>query len=243
MLQKLNLDLETACLEVEKLIGNGQETKMVGDKAYTPRVKKVLALAGKEAIALNHSFVGTEHILLGILLEGEGVAARVLKYLGIDIENTRNEIHPNVTIDTSDCVSINVNADIGDLKKRGPSLPIIFMPDENFALVSKSVKEHAVTAQLDTGANHSCISQELANNLNISPSGEVLQHGAGQEAKNTPAYKATVTFPKGTEVTAEFAVLPSMHNDHDVLIGRDILSLGKLVVDFTTGKWSIHFKK
>jgi ATP-dependent Clp protease ATP-binding subunit ClpA len=52
---------------------------MVGNIPYTPRVKKVLALAGKEAKALNHSYVGTEHILLGLLREGEGVAARVLK--------------------------------------------------------------------------------------------------------------------------------------------------------------------
>jgi ATP-dependent Clp protease ATP-binding subunit ClpC len=64
-------------------------------------VKKVLALAGKEAKALNHSYVGTEHILLGLLREGEGVAARVLKSLEIDIERTRNEIlkelDPNFT--------------------------------------------------------------------------------------------------------------------------------------------------
>jgi ATP-dependent Clp protease ATP-binding subunit ClpC len=59
---------------------------------YTPRVKKVLALAGKEAKALNHSYVGTEHILLGLLREGEGVAARVLKSLDVDIERCRNEI-------------------------------------------------------------------------------------------------------------------------------------------------------
>src|SRR5438874_6548667 len=54
----------------------------------SPRVKKVLALAGKEAKALNHSYVGTEHILLGLLREGDGVAARVLKTLEVDIERT-----------------------------------------------------------------------------------------------------------------------------------------------------------
>src|SRR5947208_8066182 len=74
---------------------------MVGNVPYTPRVKKVLALAGKEAKALNHSYVGTEHILLGLLREGEGVAARVLKSLEVDIERTRNEIlkelDPNFT--------------------------------------------------------------------------------------------------------------------------------------------------
>ncbi len=65
---------------------------MVGNVPYTPRVKKVLALAAKEAKALNHTYVGTEHILLGLLREGEGVAARVLKNLDVDIEQTRQEI-------------------------------------------------------------------------------------------------------------------------------------------------------
>src|SRR6476660_5573618 len=101
VLQKMGLDLETVRMEVEKQGGSGPETKMVGNIPYTPRVKKVLAPAGKEAKALNHSYVGTEHILLGLLREGEGVAARVLKSLEIDIERTRNEIlkelDPNFT--------------------------------------------------------------------------------------------------------------------------------------------------
>jgi ATP-dependent Clp protease ATP-binding subunit ClpC len=92
VLQKMGLDLETVRMEVEKQVGSGPETQMVGNIPYTPRVKKVLALAGKEAKSLNHSYVGTEHILLGLLREGEGVAARVLKNLEIDIERTRNEI-------------------------------------------------------------------------------------------------------------------------------------------------------
>src|ERR1700748_1731228 len=101
VLQKMGLDLETVRGAVEKQVGTGQETKTQGSIPYTPRVKKVLALAGKEAKALNHSYVGTEHILLGLLREGEGVAARVLKSLEVDIERTRNEIlkelDPNFT--------------------------------------------------------------------------------------------------------------------------------------------------
>ena len=92
VLQKMGLDLETVRNAVEKQVGTGQETKTQNSIPYTPRVKKVLALAGKEAKTLNHSYVGTEHILLGLLREGEGVAARVLKSLEIDIERTRNEI-------------------------------------------------------------------------------------------------------------------------------------------------------
>ena len=101
VLQRLNLDLDTVRMEVEKHVGTGPETKMVGNIPYTPRVKKVLALAGKEAKALSHSYVGTEHILLGLLREGEGVAARVLESLNVDIDRTRQEIlkelDPNFT--------------------------------------------------------------------------------------------------------------------------------------------------
>ncbi|MCC6233374.1 MAG: ATP-dependent Clp protease ATP-binding subunit, partial [Verrucomicrobiales bacterium] len=92
VLQKMGLDLETVRLEVEKQVGTGPDQKVVGNIPYTPRVKKVLSLAAKEAKALNHTYVGTEHILLGLLREGDGVAARVLKSLDVDIEQTRQEI-------------------------------------------------------------------------------------------------------------------------------------------------------
>src|SRR5579872_1296113 len=92
VLQKMGLDLETVRMEVEKQVGAGPDQKMIGNIPYTPRVKKVIALAQKEAKNLNHTYVGTEHILLGLLREGDGVAARVLKNLDIDIEQTRQEI-------------------------------------------------------------------------------------------------------------------------------------------------------
>jgi len=92
VLQKLGLDLEIVRMEVEKQVGTGPDQKMIGNIPYTPRVKKVLALAAKEAKSLSHTYVGTEHILLGLLREGDGVAARVLKNLDVDIEQTRQEI-------------------------------------------------------------------------------------------------------------------------------------------------------
>jgi ATP-dependent Clp protease ATP-binding subunit ClpC len=92
VLQKMGLDLETVRMQVEKEVGTGPDQKLIGNIPYTPRVKKVLALAAKEARALNHTYVGTEHILLGLLREGDGVAARVLKSLDCDIELTRQEI-------------------------------------------------------------------------------------------------------------------------------------------------------
>ncbi|MBX3742847.1 MAG: ATP-dependent Clp protease ATP-binding subunit [Akkermansiaceae bacterium] len=92
VLERMGLELEAVRMEVEKEVGSGPPQKATGNIPYTPRVKKVLALANKEAKALNHSYVGTEHLLLGLLREGEGVAARVLKRLDVDIQRTRNEI-------------------------------------------------------------------------------------------------------------------------------------------------------
>lgn len=93
VLQKMGLDLETVRRAVETQVGSGVEAQInTANIPFTPRVKKVLNLAAKEAKALNHSYIGTEHILLGLLREGEGVAARVLQSLDIDIGRCRNEI-------------------------------------------------------------------------------------------------------------------------------------------------------
>ena len=92
VLMKLGLDLETVRIEVEKQVGAGPDRPHPGNIPYTPRVKKILALAGKEAKQLNHSYVGTEHILLGLLAESDGAAARVLRTLEIDLERTRAEV-------------------------------------------------------------------------------------------------------------------------------------------------------
>jgi ATP-dependent Clp protease ATP-binding subunit ClpA len=92
VLQKLGLDLETVRREVEKQVGTGPDQKIIGNIPYTPRVKKVLMLATKEAKALNHAYVGTEHILLGLLREGDGVASRVLQHFEVNFEQTREEI-------------------------------------------------------------------------------------------------------------------------------------------------------
>ena len=92
VLERMGLDLESVRIEVEKQVGSGPEASISGNIPYTPRVKKVLALANKEAQHLNHSYVGTEHLLLGLLREGDGVAARVLQSLDVDISRTRQEV-------------------------------------------------------------------------------------------------------------------------------------------------------
>lgn len=123
VLRKLGLNLETVRMEIEKQVGTGPDQRMIGNIPYTPRVRKVLALASKEAQALNHTYVGTEHILLGILLEGDGVAGRVLRNLDVDIEQTRQEIlkelDPNFAIDKNEAQPspTGETAQKGDLRK------------------------------------------------------------------------------------------------------------------------------
>ncbi len=92
VLEKMGLQLDTVRIEVEKQVGKGPDQTISGQIPYTPRVRKVLSLADKEAKQLNHSYVGTEHLLLGLLHEGEGVAARVLNSLNVDIQSARQEV-------------------------------------------------------------------------------------------------------------------------------------------------------
>ncbi len=129
VLQKMGLDLETVRSAVEKQVGSGPSAKPSGNIPYTPRVKKVLALAGKEAKALNHSYVGTEHILLGLLREGEGVAARVLKNLEVDIERCRDEIlselDPNFAAESSDPTGAGAGGPSGMEEKKEMKTPAL----------------------------------------------------------------------------------------------------------------------
>jgi hypothetical protein len=92
VLKKMGVDLENTRAEVKKLVGTGPDQKMIGNVPYTSRAKKVFDLARKEAKSLKHTYIGTEHILLGLLREGDGVAARILRSLGVNIEQTRQEI-------------------------------------------------------------------------------------------------------------------------------------------------------
>lgn len=92
VLQKLGLDLETIRIEVEKLVQPGPQTQVLGDIPFTPRSKKALELSAEEARALGHNYIGTEHLLLGLVKEGEGMAYRVLLNLGLDLSKLRNEV-------------------------------------------------------------------------------------------------------------------------------------------------------
>ena len=92
VLRNLDIDLKKIRLEVEKIVQSGPDTATMGKLPYTPRAKKVIELAFEEARSLGHNYVGTEHLLLGLLREQEGVAARVLMNLGVKLDDVREEV-------------------------------------------------------------------------------------------------------------------------------------------------------
>jgi len=92
VLKNLGVDLFDLPLEVEKLIKRGPAVVTLGKLAQTPRSKRVIELAILESRSMNHNYVGTEHILLGLFGEGEGIAAQVLINLGLDLHVLRAEV-------------------------------------------------------------------------------------------------------------------------------------------------------
>ncbi|MFH1655476.1 MAG: ATP-dependent Clp protease ATP-binding subunit [Candidatus Omnitrophota bacterium] len=92
VLQKVGISLENIRIEIEKLVQPGPTTQVLGDIPFTPRAKKVLELSAEEARSLGHNYIGTEHLLLGLIKEGEGVASQVLLNLGLDLNKVRNEV-------------------------------------------------------------------------------------------------------------------------------------------------------
>ena len=90
-LESLNISLEAVRQQVEEIIGQGQAAP-TGHIPFTPRAKKVLELSLREALQLGHNYIGTEHILLGLIREGEGVAAQVLQKLGADLNRVRQQV-------------------------------------------------------------------------------------------------------------------------------------------------------
>ena len=90
-LKSMGVNLKDARVEVEKIIGRGSGFVAV-EIPFTPRAKRVLELSWDEARQLGHNYIGTEHLLLGLIREGEGVAARVLENLGVDLNKVRSNV-------------------------------------------------------------------------------------------------------------------------------------------------------
>jgi ATP-dependent Clp protease ATP-binding subunit ClpC len=90
-LHELDISLDAVRAQVEEIIGHGQQAPS-GQIPFTPRAKKALELSLREALNMGHNYIGTEHILLGLIREGEGVAAQVLVKLGADLNRVRQQI-------------------------------------------------------------------------------------------------------------------------------------------------------
>ena len=92
VLRSFNLDYDIVRIEVERLVGFGPEIQVYGDPALTGKVKKVFEYANEEALTLNHNYVGTEHLLLALLRQVDGVAAQVLENLNVNLKDIRKEV-------------------------------------------------------------------------------------------------------------------------------------------------------
>lgn len=92
VLRNMNLDYEAIRAEVERIVGFGPEIQVYGDPALTGKVKKVFEFANEEAANLNHNYVGTEHLLLALLRQTDGVAAQVLENLNVNLKEVRKEV-------------------------------------------------------------------------------------------------------------------------------------------------------
>jgi len=118
VLKNLDVDIKKLRLEIEKLVKSGPEMVTMGKLPQTPRAKKVIEYAIEEARALNHNYVGTEHILLGLLRETEGIAAQVLMNLGLKLEDVRQEVLNLLGGGVDD-----MPADLNNAMKLGPRKP------------------------------------------------------------------------------------------------------------------------
>jgi ATP-dependent Clp protease ATP-binding subunit ClpC len=96
-LEALGVSLEAVRTRIEEIIGTGGGSVEAGHVPFTPRAKKVLELSLREAIQLGHNYIGTEHLLLGLIREGEGVAAQVLVQMGAELHQVRREVVARVS--------------------------------------------------------------------------------------------------------------------------------------------------
>ena len=124
-LESLGISLEAVRSQVEEIIGQGQAAP-TGHIPFTPRAKKVLELSLREALQLGHNYIGTEHILLGLIREGEGVAAQVLQKLGADLNRVRTQV-------------IELLSGVRDADVLEPMIPIL-------STSAREVLEHAAKA-------------------------------------------------------------------------------------------------
>lgn len=108
--------------------------------------------------------------------------------------------------------------------------------------INSSVKINNIIALIDTGAAYSCISTEVANKLGVIPDKESSLSFIGAKPISVPIFRCKLFFPIGINTVCDFAVIPHIRLPHQLVIGYDILYNTRFTVDFTTGKWELHFK-
>jgi len=123
VLKNLDVDIKKLRLAVEKVVKSGPDMVTMGKLPQTPRAKKVIEYAIEEARALNHNYVGTEHLLLGLLRETEGVAAQVLMDLGLKLEDVRQEVLNLLGAGLEEGPAANLDMKIGPSATRGGPKP------------------------------------------------------------------------------------------------------------------------
>lgn len=156
-LRSMGVNLENLRLEVERQTGTGGQTKLDGPPPFTPRLKKILLMSANEAKSMNYNYIGTEHLLLAMLREGESIAARVLRSMKVDIDQVRREVlrslDPNYIPDSDENIKFKENPqngsaqgapqsddafnvlnafgrDLTDMAKKGELDPVIGRKDE-----------------------------------------------------------------------------------------------------------------
>ena len=128
VLKNMSIDLEKIRHEVEKIVKTGPSMVTMGQLPFTPRAKKVLELSMEEASQLSHNYIGTEHLLLGLIKENEGIAAQVLMNLGVQLEDVRDEVleflgaSDSAQEDEGEMAGIESGATQGKSKSKTPAL-------------------------------------------------------------------------------------------------------------------------
>ena len=189
-LESMGISLEQIRQEVERIIGAG-ETNPFGEIPFTPRAKRVLELAVDEGRQLGHNYVGTEHILLGLIREGEGVAAQVLKNLGADLDKVRKEVlnligggagfsgQPGGGRGTGKTPTLNqFGRDLTEMAKIGKLDPVIGRENEIervIQILSRRTKNNPVLIG-EPGVGKTAISEGLAEKIIKGDVPEILQN-------------------------------------------------------------------
>ena len=181
VLQNMAIELKKLRLEVEKMVASGPELVSVGQLPFTPRAKKVIEFAFEEAKSLGHNYIGTEHLLLGLLREEEGIAARVLQHSGVKLDEVREEVlsllgaelseepneKPGRKSKSKTPALDSFGRDLTELAKEGKLDPVIGRLDEIERVVqvlSRRTKNNPVLLG-EAGVGKTAIVEGLAQNI------------------------------------------------------------------------------